>query len=59
VRKLGKVQQDVLASLKRHGSWHRRCGWLWDTVSHTERILNSLVRADYVIVEKKVYRLKG
>lgn len=57
-KKLGKVQQDVLASLKSHGSWHRRCGWLWDTFSNTERVLNSLVRAGYVTVEKNVYRPK-
>lgn len=47
MRKLGKVQQEVLASLKRHGSWHHHCGWLWDTPSNTQRLMDSLVRAGY------------
>lgn len=59
MRKLGKKQQDVLASLRRHGSWHRRCGWLWDNVSGTERVLNSLVRAGYVTVNNGTYKPKG
>jgi hypothetical protein len=58
VKKLGPVQQDVLAVLRRHGQWHRRCGWVWGTFSHTERVLNSLVRAGCVDVEDGVYRPK-
>lgn len=50
MRKLGKVQQDVLASLKRHGSWSRGCGWLWDTPSNTQRVMDSLVHAGYAAV---------
>ncbi len=49
-RKLGKVQQDVLASLKEHGSWHLHCGWVWDTPSNTLRVMDSLVRAGYATV---------
>ncbi len=42
---LGCVQADVLKSLQEHGYWSRvGCGWLWDTWSNTERIMESLVR---------------
>lgn len=56
MRKLGSKQREVLDSLRRHGSWHRRCGWVWDTISGTERVLNSLVRAGHASVAKGVYR---
>ena len=42
---LGTIQADVLKSLQDHGYWSRvGCGWLWDTPSNTERIMESLVR---------------
>jgi hypothetical protein len=47
MRKLGRVQQDVYAALKLHGSWSLGCGWLWDTYSGTQRVMDSLVRAGY------------
>jgi hypothetical protein len=45
MRKLGKVQQDVLDSLRLHGAWSpdARCGWVWDSMSNTQRIMDSLV----------------
>lgn len=59
MRRLGKTQQGVLASLKRHGSWSLNCGWLWDTPSNTQRIMDSLVRAERVTIrsngERDVY----
>lgn len=60
MRKLGKVQRDVYNSLKSHGQWHPRCGWLWDTPSNTRRLMDSLVRAGYARVVddngQRVYR---
>lgn len=47
MKKLGSVQQDVLTSLRSHGSWSLGCGWVWDTPSNTMRIMDSLVRAGY------------
>lgn len=52
MRKLRRVQQDVFASLRRHGSWSLGCGWLWDTPSNTMRIMDSLVRAGYACTTK-------
>lgn len=57
-KKLGSVQKDVLAGLRVHGSWRRNCGWVWDNVSNTTRILNSLVRAGHVVVRDGVYTPK-
>jgi hypothetical protein len=48
MRKLGCLQQEMLRSLKEHGSWYRGCGWLWDTPSHTEKILESLMKRQLV-----------
>lgn len=47
MRKLSKIQQDVLALLRSHGLWSRGCGWLWDTIGNTQRLMDSLVRAGY------------
>lgn len=43
-RPLGKIQRLVLADLERHGRWHERCGWLWDTPSHTRALMESLAK---------------
>lgn len=40
MKKLGCLQQQMLHSLKEHGSWYRGCGWVWDIPSHTEKILS-------------------
>lgn len=45
---LGAAQQDVLNSLRRHGSWHFKCGWVWNTRHGTMLILNALVRKGLV-----------
>jgi len=47
-RKLGKIQKELLKSLKMHNYWHCACGWVWDTPSGTERILETLVRRGLV-----------
>lgn len=46
--KIGKVQAEVLRCLKDHGQWFRGCGWVWNTHSGTERILDSLVKRGLV-----------
>lgn len=56
MRKLGKVQLDVLASLRHYGFWHARCGWVWDTLGNTQRVMDSLVRAGYATRSGIVYR---
>ena len=48
LKALGKHQCSLLYSLRQHGSWCRRSGWIWDTPSRTERILASLVRRGLV-----------
>lgn len=47
MKKLGRIQQAVYAALRNHGSWSPECGWLWDTYSGTQRVMNTLVRAGY------------
>lgn len=42
---LGKNQLSVLSALRRHGCYPG--GWVWNTPSGTERILDSLVAAGY------------
>jgi hypothetical protein len=54
MRKLGKVQQNVYESLKRHGSWSLGCGWVWDTPSNTMRVMDSLVRAGYARTTRSI-----
>ena len=58
MRRLGCIQQDVLVSLRSHGSWSRRahCSWVWDTPSNTQRIMDSLVVAGHATLSKGVYR---
>lgn len=40
MRKLGKIQAEVLRCLREHG---RSGGWIWDTERNTNRILDKLV----------------
>lgn len=44
--KLGKTQYEVLQTLVRKGVWFPGCGWTWDTVSGTTRIMDSLLMKD-------------
>lgn len=54
MRRLGPVQRDVLDALERHGSWSPSVhNWLWDTMSNTRRIMDSLVRAGYATVAEE------
>jgi hypothetical protein len=46
--KLGERQEAVLRSLREYGRWHQRCGWVWDSASGTERILETLIRRGLV-----------
>lgn len=56
MRKLGRNQIGCLRSMAgdlagvsdSDGVWHSACGWLWDTVSRTERIMESLHRRGLV-----------
>lgn len=48
--KLGEVQKSVLRSLRDHGCWSPRCGWVWDNTSGTKKILESLRRRGFVEV---------
>ena len=56
-RPLGRVQEHVLRALSEFGSWHPRCGWLWDTDSGTARIMESLVRRGLVEKNGREYSL--
>jgi len=47
MKKLGRLQQEVYETLKRHGSWPHPSCWLWGTASGTQRVMDSLVRAGY------------
>lgn len=49
-QKLGRVQVEVLKSLRRFGKWTPRGigGWVWDTPSRTLRIMESLERRGLV-----------
>ena len=60
MRKLGKNQLQVLDALIKHGNWHKykMCGWVWDNVSNTKRILDSLVDKELVrIYEDNTYEI--
>ena len=43
-RRLSGNQEGALAMLQHWGYWSRRCGWMWDTISGTERLMETLVR---------------
>lgn len=49
-RPLGDTQQAVLRALHQHQRWYAGCGWVWDTPSGTERLLQSLERRGLVQV---------
>lgn len=53
--RLGNVQKDVLASVKEHGGYPG--GWMWDTPSHTVRVLDSLVKRGLVDLKAGNYKL--
>lgn len=47
MKKLGKVQTEVLRCLRQHGQWKPNCvnSWSWGSQSNTLRLMDSLVRA--------------
>lgn len=57
MRKLGHVQVSVLESLVEHKIWSRRGlgGWLWDTPSNTERVMDSLVKRGLATMNGNTY----
>lgn len=59
-RKLGEVQEVNLRNLRERGEWHRGTWWLWDTLSNTERIMESLVKRGLATkaVEKRYKNFK-
>jgi len=58
-RKLGHVQRDLLLALYEHGKWvdHPRTGWVWNTISGTRKILNTLVDRSLVEIWDNTYTL--
>lgn len=49
MRKLGVNQQGVLESIRSHSYWiPDQSGWIWDTMSNTTKILESLVKRGLV-----------
>lgn len=49
-RRLGDNQRSVLQALKRHSTYFHGCGWVWNSRSGTEKILDSLVKRGLVEV---------
>jgi len=49
---LGKNQVAILQSLRRHGYWQKNAGWIWDTKSGTQKLMDGLVARGLVKVEK-------
>ena len=49
-RKLGTMQRSILCTLSEHnnGKWYPGCGWIWDNVSGTKRLLDSLIKHGHV-----------
>ncbi len=55
MKQIGPTQRAVLdAMCRRHGGvWSENAGWIWDTVSRTRRIMESLARAGLVRVTEE------
>lgn len=50
----GSKQKDVLRALQQHQYWFKGgAGWLWDTDSGTERVMDALVRRGLATVENR------
>lgn len=61
-QKLGPTQEKVLLAMRAHGGfWHAGCSWMWNTLSGTALIMDSLVDRGLVTktIEptRTVYRL--
>lgn len=41
---LGSTQRKVLECLVERRFWYAGCGWMWDTRSSTERLMDALVK---------------
>ena len=46
--KLGSKQKSVLSAMCYHRTWYVGCGWLWDTLSGTEKVMRSLAKKGLV-----------
>lgn len=58
MRKLGRVQKDVLYWLVKRKEWNEYSRWVWSSPSVTERILLTLVRRGLVRIEIRESTLK-
>lgn len=63
-RPLGPIQLELLKMLTPHsgwrsGGWHPGCGWIWDTVRGTARILDTLVARGLASVEPYMHNGTG
>lgn len=55
MKKLGKLQSNILAALIEHKGWQERCGWVYTTTSQTKSVLDSLVKRGFVRCEDDFY----
>ena len=46
--RLGSEQRAILEALLAHGHWSRGAGWVWSTLSRTQKLLESLMRHQLV-----------
>jgi len=55
MRKLGENQIGVLEALKSHGAWKGNGGggWIWENLSVTKRIMESLVKRGLVEMDEE------
>ncbi len=61
-RPIGIDQTTALDTMAAHGAsgvWHEGCGWLLDTNSQTDRVMQSLRRRGYVVQTSDSYMGSG
>lgn len=44
MRKLESKQRRVLEALELHGHWYEDCGWVWDHVEGTRKVMQALAK---------------
>jgi hypothetical protein len=55
-RPLGEIQRAVIKAMRSHGgTWSEDAGWLWDTISNTRRVMESLLRRGVVRANDEVF----
>lgn len=55
MRKLGRIQEEVLLILNRREHWFAQCGWHWGGYNETARLCESLVKRGYVAKTNKTF----